>query len=67
MKAPIKNNLKEYRLKSGLLQKDVAKRLGFKSWDRICRWEQGKKYPHALNLLQLAKLYNAKPEELYEI
>lgn len=41
MKTPIKNNLKEFRLKAGLLQKDVAVKLNISdSQDRICHWEK---------------------------
>ncbi len=63
MKIP--NTLREHRLKAGLLQSDVARELGFKSTDRISRWEQGQTYPHVVNLFKMARLYGVKAEYLY--
>jgi transcriptional regulator with XRE-family HTH domain len=62
---PIPNILKEQRKKAGLTQLQVAQYLGFKSTDRISRWETGLTYPHVLNLLKLAKLFGVKAEDLY--
>lgn len=61
----IQNNLRECRNRVNLKQIDVAQVLGFKSEARISRWEKGTAYPHALNLLRLAKIYGVKVEELY--
>jgi len=61
----ILNNLKEYRLKCGYTQKEVATILGFNSEDRICLWEQGKNIPNLINLLKLSSLYRATPMQLY--
>lgn len=61
----IQNNLRECRNRVNLKQIDVAHALGFKSEARISRWENGTAYPHALNLLKLAKIYSVKAEELY--
>ncbi len=61
----IPNKLREYRQLSNLTQSDVAEKLGFKSTDRISRWEKGRQYPHVVNLIQLAKLYGVHAEELY--
>ncbi len=66
MKTPIKNNLKEYRLKAGMLQKDVAKRLNLvASQDRICHWEKGSAMPSVSNLFKLCRIYNANPLDIY--
>lgn len=64
MKA-IQNNLREYRKRKGLTQLQVAQHLGFRSTDRISKWETGKMYPHVINLIKLAKLLETKAEELY--
>lgn len=61
----IPNNLKEYRLKAGLTQKDVARKLGFTNEVSICHWEQGKNIPNLINLLKLSKVYNAPIHILY--
>jgi transcriptional regulator with XRE-family HTH domain len=63
---PIPNNLRSYREKAGLRQVDVAKRLGFTSYDRICHWEKGRMLPSLPNLLKLAVLYKVPIEKLYE-
>ncbi len=63
----IQNNLRHYRELKGLTQKQVAQYLGLQSSDRICRWEKGNQYPHMINLLKLAKLFNVSAESLYEL
>lgn len=61
----IQNNLREFRLKAGLKQTDVVKALGFKSTDRISRWEAGLTYHHVRNLFKMAELYGVRAEELF--
>ena len=61
----IPNTLREHRKRVNLKQSDVAEALGFKSTDRISRWEKGLTYPHVVNLFKLAKLYGVMPHELY--
>lgn len=61
----IPNNLKQIRKACGLSQVSVAKKLGFKSSDRISKWEYGQMYPHMVNLLKLSLIYGVKVEELY--
>ena len=63
----IPNTLKEHRLRKGLVQLDVANYLGFRSTDRISRWEAGVMYPHIINALKLAKFYGVSIEDLYPI
>jgi transcriptional regulator with XRE-family HTH domain len=62
----IPNKLREYRKAKGLSQRDVADYLGFRSTDRISRWEGGLTYPHVANLLKLVKLFGVSAEILYE-
>jgi len=59
------NNLKEYRLKAGLTQKQVATLLGVNCEKRICHWEKGKNIPNLINPLKLSILYKATPVHLY--
>ena len=61
----IQNNLRQYRKQKGLTQWDVARHLGFKSIDRISKWEHGKQYPHITNLIQMARLFECHAELLY--
>ena len=44
--------------------KQVMEYMGFESTQAIYKWESGKCYPQADNLLALAKLYNVSPMEL---
>ena len=60
------NNLKEYRKKNKLTQKQVATCLGFKTSERISNWEKGYGVPGLVNLLKLSVLYRATPMQLYE-
>lgn len=61
----VPNNLKEYRLKAGLTQKQVCEKLGFTNEVSLCHWEQGKNTPGLFNLLKLSKIYNTSIEVLY--
>ncbi len=63
---PIQNNLRYFRKQNKLTQWDVANYLGFKSIDRISKWEKGKQYPHVTNLLQLAALFGVHAEDIYQ-
>jgi transcriptional regulator with XRE-family HTH domain len=62
---PIPNNLKSYRKQAELRQLDVADKLGFKSAERISKWEHGDAIPNIVNLFKLAGLYKTTVEELY--
>jgi transcriptional regulator with XRE-family HTH domain len=62
----VPNNLKEYRLKIGLTQKQVSQRLGFTNEVALCHWEQGKNIPNLINLSRLCALYQATPMELFQ-
>lgn len=64
-KVIVPNNLKEYRLKFGYRQIDVAHFLGFQTEERICHWEKGNNIPSLFNLFKLSSLYKATPMELY--
>ena len=59
------NKLKEFRIKAGLTQKQVAEKLGLQCEDRLSHWEKGNAAPGLTNLFKLSVLYNASPQELY--
>lgn len=61
----IPNRFKEHRLKAGLRQIDMAKKLGFTNAERISQWEKGKTFPHLINVLKLSAIYEVYPHELY--
>jgi transcriptional regulator with XRE-family HTH domain len=65
LKIPTSNKLKECRIKAGLTQFDAMLRLGFRSTDRISKWEKGTRLPSLVNLLRLAEIYQVSPKELY--
>lgn len=59
------NNLREFRVRAGLRQIDVAKRLGLDCADRLSRWENGLAVPNVVNLLKLAVIYDATPQQIF--
>ncbi len=61
----IPNNLKEYRLKVGLTQRELAKKLGFSNEVSLCHWEQGKNIPNLINLFKLCRILNVSPIDLF--
>ena len=65
MKTSTSNNLKELRIKTGILQSDLAQKLGLQSTNRISLWEQGKLFPHVINLFKMAGHYKVFPHELF--
>ena len=44
--------------------KEVMEYMGFESTQAVYKWESGKCYPQADNLVALAILYNVSPREL---
>ena len=59
------NKLREYRLKAGLTQKQVAKKLGLQCEDRLSHWERGQAMPSVKNLFRLCKTYKISPNNLF--
>lgn len=62
----IPNNLKKYRLKAGLTQKQVGQLLQLQCEDRLSHWERGQTMPSVKNLLRLCDIYKITPREIYE-
>lgn len=56
--------MREIRKARKISVKQVMEYMGFESTQAVYKWESGKCYPQADNLLALAKLYNVNPMEL---
>ena len=56
--------MKEIRRQRNISVKQVMEYLGFESTQAVYKWEAGKCYPQADNLVALAILYNVSPMEL---
>lgn len=57
------NTLKKIRLKRGLSQEEVAKKMQVTP-ATVCRWESGEFLPRADKLLALAKLFKCSIDTL---
>lgn len=56
--------MKEIRKQRNISVKQVMEYMGFESTQAVYKWEAGKCYPQADNLVSLAILYNVSPMEL---
>ena len=56
--------MKEIRKQRNISVKQVMEYMGFESTQAVYKWETGKCYPQADNLVALAILYNVSPMEL---
>lgn len=56
--------MRKIRVSRGLSAKDVRDYMGFSSVQAIYKWESGKCFPQADNLLALAKFYDVSPYDL---
>ena len=56
--------MREIRRQRNISVKQVMKYMGFESTQAVYKWEAGKCYPQADNLVALAILYNVSPMEL---
>jgi transcriptional regulator with XRE-family HTH domain len=61
----IPNWLRKHRKRWGYRQKEVAEMLGFKSANRLSRWEKGISVPSVPNLLKLGIIYATLTDQLY--
>lgn len=59
--------LKEGRTRKGMTQFQVMQYLGFRSMDRISRWEHGTSEPSAKNLIKLIGLYEIPMDQIVSI
>ncbi|MBQ8813683.1 MAG: helix-turn-helix transcriptional regulator [Lachnospiraceae bacterium] len=56
--------MRDIRKARNISVKQVMEYMGFESTQAVYKWETGKCYPQADNLLALAKLYHVSPMEL---
>ena len=56
--------MKEIRRRRNISVKQVMEYMGFESTQAVYKWEAGKCYPQADNLVALAILYRVSPMEL---
>ena len=56
--------MKTIRKQRNISVKQVMEYMGFESTQAVYKWEAGKCYPQADNLVALAILYNVSPMEL---
>ncbi len=56
--------MREIRKQRNISVKQVMEYMGFESTQAVYKWEAGKCYPQADNLVALAILYNVSPIEL---
>jgi DNA-binding XRE family transcriptional regulator len=58
------HNLKLYRIKAGLTQLELAQKLGVK--ERVITfWETGRSQPHIEQAVDIAKILEAEPKEIF--
>lgn len=56
--------MRQIRRQRNISVKQVMEYMGFESTQAVYKWEAGKCYPQADNLVALAILYNVSPMEL---
>lgn len=57
-------NLKLHRIKAGLTQFELAERLGVKE-RVICFWETGRSEPHIEQAVDIARILETEPKEIF--
>lgn len=60
----VSHNLKLHRIKAGFTQLELANRLGVKE-RVICFWETGRSQPHIEQAVDIAKILEAEPKEIF--
>jgi transcriptional regulator with XRE-family HTH domain len=60
----IGHNLKEFRERAKMSQRDVANALDT-AQPHYCRWENGKTFPNAKQIVQLCELFKCTPNDLF--
>lgn len=60
----VSHNLKLHRIKAGFTQLELANRLGVK--ERVITfWETGRSQPHIEQAIDIAKILEAEPKEIF--
>ena len=57
-------SLKLHRIKAGLTQLELAKRLGVKE-RVVCFWETGRSEPHIEQVVDIARILEVEPEDIF--
>jgi len=60
----VSHNLKLHRIKAGLTQLELANRLGVKE-RVICFWETGRSEPHIEQAVDIARILETEPKEIF--
>ena len=56
--------LREFRLKKGLLQKQIAKKIGV-TVSRYANWEQGRREPSVYDIFMIISTLEIEPNQLF--
>lgn len=65
MELTLKSRIKEWIVKCGLTNEEVARQLDV-SRETVSKWANTKAYPSLLNSFKLADLFGCKVDDLYE-
>ena len=60
----VSHNLKLHRINAGLTQLELANRLGVKE-RVICFWETGRSEPHIEQAVDIARILETEPKEIF--
>jgi DNA-binding XRE family transcriptional regulator len=60
----VSHNLKLHRIKAGFTQLELANRLGVKE-RVICFWETGRSEPHIEQAVDIARILETEPKEIF--
>ena len=61
----IGSQIKSKRIELGIMQKDLADRLGLRSNATVCMWESGERRPSTDMLPKIAQALNCTIDELF--
>lgn len=65
MKAAMKMKIRVFREQAGLLQRQLADKLGV-DVSTVCKWESGENRPPTDRLLQLAEVFHCPIDDLFD-
>ena len=60
----VSHNLKLHRIKAGFTQLELANRLGVKE-RVICIWETGRSEPHIEQAVDIARILETEPKDIF--
>lgn len=65
MKAAMKMKIRAFREQAGLMQNQLADKLGV-DVSTVCKWESGENRPTVNTLLRLAEFFNCPVDDLFD-